>query len=384
MADIQWSTLLPDGWLDEVQSKLEKKMRFASQKADQIEGIPYTTKDGEWVAQEIDWWTNGFWGAEMWQMFLMTGDASYRNAAVRAEEKMDKALANVKRLDHDMGFEWLIQSGVRYALEKNQDSYDRTYYCANMLAGRFNPNGFIRAWNTPQCTGWAIIDCMMNLPLLYWASRQTNDPRFKLIAMRHADMAMEYFIRPDGSSNHIVCFDAETGEFQESPGGQGYEAGSSWSRGQGWALYGFTLSYLMTGKKAYLDTAVKVANYAIASVQHTDWLAACDFRAPLGKELLDNAGGAIIASGLLQLAKCLPEHQQKMYAAAACNMLVALEKHCADWSEAQPAILTECAGAYNSARQHHMTMNYADYYFIEAVHALLGNKMLFWAPDMEF
>ncbi len=193
---------------------------------------------------------------------------------------------------------------------------------------------------------------------------------------------MAHFIRPDGSSNHIVCFDPETGEYLRSPGGQGYEAGSSWSRGQGWALYGFALSFMMTGKQAYLDTAVKVANYVIAAAQQTDWLIPCDFRAPLGRELLDNAGGAVIASGLLQLAKCLPACQQGLYVSAACKMLVAMEKHCADWTEDQPAILTDCAGSYHEGELHHMAMNYADYYFIEAIHDLLGNRMIFWAPDM--
>ncbi len=377
----KYQKFISQRWLNDVQTKLHNKMLFAEKKARQINGIPYTTRNGQWVARNINWWTNGFWGAEMWQMYIMTKDTIFRYAAIHAEELMDDALTHVWKLDHDIGFEWLIQSGVHYALEKNQDSLDRTFFCANMLAGRFNPNGFIRAWNRDDCVGWAIIDCMMNLPLLYWASRQTEDPRFRLIANKHADTVIKHFIRPDGSSNHIVCFNPETGEYLENLAGQGYDANSSWSRGQGWALYGFTLCYLCTGKKVYLDTAIRVANYAITAVQHTDWLAVCDFNAPLSKELLDNAGGTVIASGLLQLAKCLPQHQRTMYVSAACNMLTALEKHCTDWSEEQPAILTDCAGAYSY--EHHITMNYADYFFIEAVNELLGNDMLFWLPDID-
>ncbi len=374
-------TLLPVDWLEDVKRKMEKKMRFGAEKALSAHIVPYTTENGEWKAFPIDWWTNGFWGAELWQMYLMSGDAFFRNAAVEAEEMMDEALKNFKELHHDVGFMWLIQSGVRYALEKNQDSYDRTYLCANLLAGRFNPNGFIVAWNSKWHVGRAIIDTMMNLPLLYWASRQTQDPRFKLIAMRHADTAMKYFVRDDGSCNHQVLFDPETGEYQDNPAGQGYASGSSWSRGQAWALYGFTLSYMMTGKKEYLDTAIRVANYFITCVQATDWIPACDFRSPLGGELLDNVAGGVAVCGLLELIKFLPELQQEAYAKAACKMLVAMEAYSADWSEDQPAILTHCTGAYGE-QGHHITMNYGDYFFIEAVNKLLGHELLFWAPDL--
>ncbi len=177
MTDEHQRAFLPEGWLTDVKDKLLRKMRFAAAKAEGLTGIPYTVQEGNWVCQDIDWWTNGFWGAEMWQMYLMSGEEAFRTAAIQAEERMDEALRHVTRLDHDMGFEWLIQSGVRHALEGERASYDRTYLCANMLAGRFNPHGFIRAWNAKGCEGWAIIDCMMNLPLLYWASMQTGDPR---------------------------------------------------------------------------------------------------------------------------------------------------------------------------------------------------------------
>ncbi|MBQ7887980.1 MAG: glycoside hydrolase family 88 protein, partial [Clostridia bacterium] len=194
--------VMPEGWAEQMKVKLEKKMRFAVSKAQGLSYIPYTTQDGEWAPTDICWWTNGFWGAELWQMFLMTGDTRYRDSAVCAERMMDEALHNIRGFDHDAGFRWLIQSGVRHALEKNQESFDRTLLSANLLAARFNPNGFIRAWNGEGREGWAIIDCMMNLPLLCWASRQTGDPRFKLIAMRHADTAMKHFVRTDGSCNH--------------------------------------------------------------------------------------------------------------------------------------------------------------------------------------
>ena len=366
---------LPTGWAEGIKEKLSPKLRWMAQEAEKLELIPYTTRDGAFVCRELDWWTNGFWGAILWQMHLMTGDEAFRAAAIRAEELMDPALETYERLHHDVGFMWLIQSGVRHALEGNEESFRRTLFCAHFLASRFNPNGFIRAWNGEHQQGWAIIDCMMNLPLLYWASRQTGDPRFRLIAMRHADTAIRHFVREDGSCNHIVCFDPETGEFLSNPAGQGYASGSSWSRGQAWALYGFTLSHLMTGEVRYLDAAKKVAEYFLSALSE-DLIPDCDFRQPKGETVKDNAAGAIAACGLMELNAIHPDDR---YAQTAARLLLAMDGHCADWTLDNPAILTQCTEAWDHGR--HITMNYADYFFIEAVNKLLGCRMLFWAPD---
>ena len=369
-------------WALQKKEQLTAKMRFAAEEAEKVDFIPYTTKNGKWEKSDINWWTNGFWGAAMWQMYFMSGDAFFRNAAVRGEEMMDAALVNYERLDHDVGFLWLIQSGVRYAQEHNEQSLKRALLCANILAGRYNPNGFIRAWNQTERAGWAIIDTMMNLPLLYWASRQTQDPRYKLIAVSHADTAIKAFIRPDGSSNHIVCFDPENGAFLENPGGQGYESGSSWSRGQAWALYGFALSYKLAGKREYLDTALKAAHYFMANIRE-DGLVLSDFRAPKQPEVFDDAAAAIAASGLIEISRLVPEYQKEIYLSAALKLLKALDEKHADFSLNTPAILTSCTAAYNDVQSRGMTMIYADYFFIECVSKLLGSDKLFWAPDIK-
>ena len=366
-------------WAETMAGKLDAKMRFAVKKANEVSYIPYSTENGQWKENRIGWWTNGFWPATMWQMFLQNGKSLYRDEAVRAESMLDDALRDFKNLSHDVGFMWLIQSGVRYALEKNQDSFDRTLFAAQTLAGRYNPCGFIRAWNGEGREGWAIIDCMMNLPVLYWATEVTGDPRFSLIAMHHADTTMKAFVRPDGSCNHIVIFDACTGEFLSNPGGQGYESGSSWSRGQAWALYGFTLSYLHTGKKEYLDTARRVADYFIS--QCPDGLPRCDFRQPVEPVVLDNAAGNIAASGLLELSRTVPESDADPYFDAAIRILKAQEAGCADWSEDTPAIFTRCTSAYHELQGRHMQMQYADFFFVEAIGKLLGERMLAWYPN---
>ena len=367
-------------WLEEVAAKLHTKMTYAVGKAREVDYIPYSTENGQWKPIHIHWWTNGFWPATMWQMYLATKDELYRDEAIRAEKMLDVNLEDFEGLSHDVGFMWLIQSGVRYALEGNKDSYARTMKAAQHLACRYNPNGFIRAWNGEGRQGWAIVDCMMNLPLLYWASEVTGDPRFRLIAMKHADTAMQVFVRPDGSCNHIIIFDAETGEVLDNPGGQGYESGSSWSRGQAWALYGFTLSYLHTGKQAYLDAAKRVANYFISQITD-DYIPRCDFRQPAEPVLKDDTAGTVAAAGLLVLAQQLPELEAVTYYDVAVKMLRAMEKEDINWELNDPALLQRCTSAYHDIPGRHMTMNYADYYFVEAINMLRGQKMLFWYPN---
>ena len=371
----------PDkAWLEDVAAKLHTKMTYAVGKAREVDYIPSSTENGQWKPIHIHWWTNGFWPATMWQMYLATKDELYRDEAIRAEKMLDVNLEDFEGLSHDVGFMWLIQSGVRYALEGNKDSYARTMKAAQHLACRYNPNGFIRAWNGEGRQGWAIVDCMMNLPLLYWASEVTGDPRFRLIAMKHADTAMQVFVRPDGSCNHIIIFDAETGEVLDNPGGQGYESGSSWSRGQAWALYGFTLSYLHTGKQAYLDAAKRVANYFISQITD-DYIPRCDFRQPAEPVLKDDTAGTVAAAGLLVLAQQLPELEAVTYYDVAVKMLRAMEKEDINWELNDPALLQRCTSAYHDIPGRHMTMNYADYYFVEAINMLRGQKMLVWYPN---
>ncbi len=363
------------GFTAQAAQRLKEKMPFALEKARKLSFIPYTVKDGGWAPGPFDgicWWTNGFWPAEMWAMYRLTGDDMYKAEAERAEEMLDAAFQDFDHLHHDVGFMWLISSGADFRMTGNDQSRKRTMKAAALLAGRFNPAGFIRAWNG-DCVGWAIIDCMMNLNLLYWASDHTGDPRFRKIAMIHADTAMRHFIREDGSCNHIVVFDPETLAVREIPAGQGYASGSSWSRGQAWALYGFTLSFLHTGKNEYLNTARRTADYFICQVKD-DWIPRCDFRQPESDPLKDACAGAVAACGLLELSRITEE---QTYFEAALSLLKALDAHCADWGKASPAILTHCTGSYHGD-DHNIAMTYADFFFMEAILKLQGDSFLFW------
>jgi unsaturated chondroitin disaccharide hydrolase len=264
----------------------------------------------------------------------------------------------------------------------NPASKNRGLLAAGNLAGRYNSAGkFIRAWNNwpgsnIDRSGWAIIDCMMNLPLLYWASEETADPRFKQIAVKHADTTKEYFIRGDGSANHIVEFDPVSGEMLKSHSGQGYGEGSSWTRGQSWGLYGFILSHIHTGNVSYLETAERIANYFIANIPENGRIPV-DFRQPEDVSLEDSTAAAIASCGLIELAKLKEGRQKNIYMDAALKMLQALTQSRLNWNEYEDNLLTKCTAAYHD-KTHEFSIIYGDYFFLEALMKLAGKDLFIW------
>ncbi len=364
-------------WVQETLEKIEKKMIPVTER--NRDRIPYTTIDGRFDDKSISdpcWWTNGFWGGVMWQLYALTGNEMFRLEAIGVEEKLDQNLMSTQGLDHDNGFKWLPTSVIRYKQEKNEESLNRAMLAANNMAGRFNLAGnFIRAWNNwddVDRRGFAIIDCMMNLPLLYWASEETTDPRFKMIAVAHADTALKAFIREDGSVNHIVVFDPFTGKQEGTLGGQGYGEGSSWTRGQSWGIYGFALSYRYTGEKKYLEASKKIADYVLSAMPES-FLVPIDYRQPKEVSLEDSTAAAITASGLIELAGLLDEDSDK-YLDGALKLLKTLDEKRCNWSLDTDNLLEKCAVDYHGDG-HNMSIIYGDYYFIEALMKLSGKAL---------
>jgi unsaturated chondroitin disaccharide hydrolase len=368
-------------WAEGIFEKLNLKLKAECSRMENI--IPYIPKDGRYhdldTGEGIYWWTNGFWPGMLWQMYQAAGNETYRKQAEAVEKRLDEALEGYEGLHHDVGFMWLHTSVANYRLTGNRESRRRGLHAANLLAGRYNPAGkFIRAWNGDR-RGWIIIDTMMNLPLLYWASRETGDPRFLFIAENHADTAMNAIIRPDGSSNHIAILFPDTGERLETPAGQGYASGSSWSRGQSWAVYGFALSSRYTGRKQYLDTAKKTAHYVIANLAQNGWLPLVDFRSPREPRKYDSTAAMISACGLLEIASQVGEYEQPLYTDSAIMILRACEKAFADWDTERDGIIGKGTAAYHDGSGNtEIPIIYGDYFFTEAILRLLGNDFLIW------
>lgn len=372
-------------WAGETLKRAEEKLKKVNGRS--AHKIPYTTVDGVHDDRsgddQIDWWTNGFWGGMMWQLYALTQDEEYKKIAVETEEKMDRNLMCAEGLTHDNGFKWLLTSVADYRLTGDWKSKNRSMLAACNLAGRYNPRGrFLRAWNDgmgyrqEDNRGWAIIDCMMNLPLLYWAFEETKDPRFYEIAVDHADTAMNAFVRADGSVRHIVEFNPETGEIVRDYGGQGYGEGSSWTRGQTWGLYGFVLSYLHTNDRKYLDTAKRIANYFIANIPESN-LIPVDFRQPEDCGLEDSTAAAIGACGLIEIAKQEKGRESRVYLQAALRLLRTLASERCNWNEEEDQLLEKCTAAYHDT-EHEFSIIYGDYYFLEALMKLAGKEVFLW------
>ena len=369
-------------WAESLLPKLAAK--FAAERDRVGSHIPYIAEDGVYKdlkdVSDPAWWTNGFWPGILWQMFKATGDEAYVKPAREVEQTLMNVIdTDFMGLHHDVGFMWLLSAVADYRLIGDEKAKNRGLAAATLLAGRFNPEArFIRAWNLPESEGWAIIDSMLNIQILFWASEVTGDPRFADIARMHADTLSHTAVRPDGSCNHIVDLDTTTGELLHTPGGQGYESGSSWTRGQSWAIYGYALAARHSGKREYLDVAKKVAHYFVANVALTDDKSLVDFRAPAEPVYWDALADVITACGLLEIAQQVPELERPLYLKWAVRLLRAVESNWCDWEPGRDGLVQMCTGCYEKSDDREVPMMYADYYFVEAVLRLQDKAARLW------
>lgn len=340
---------------------------------------------GEYGLYESDaksFWTKGFWPGILWNLYQDTQDTSFRKTAEEIERKLDEVLHAFYPIHHDAGFVWSLTSVANYKLTGNEESRRRALVAASHLAGRFNLKGnFIRAWNDTQGKGnegWAIIDCSMNLPLLYWASQEMGDPRFRHIAMAHADTVIREFAKADGSTYHIVCFDPETGVRLGRKSGQGAEVESAWARGQAWIVYGMALSYRYTKEARYLRTAVDAADFFLKNLPR-DGIPYWDFKVSQEEDVpRDTSAAACAACGLLELADYVSPKQAKRYRLEAKRMVQAMyDKWWIRRADAQ-ALLGGATFNCPAGKGIHVSLIYGDYFYTEAVMRLTGTPVIFW------
>ncbi|NGZ74419.1 glycoside hydrolase family 88 protein [Saccharibacillus alkalitolerans] len=256
-------------------------------------------------------WTSGFWTGMLWLAYELTGEAKYRRAA---ESQLPDYRA---RLDgkigtdtHDLGFLYSLSAVNEYRITGNPKAREAGLMAAELLAARYLPEaGIIQAWgnlNDPEERGRMIIDCLMNLPLLYWASEESGDPRFAEYARSHVRQSARYLVRPDRTTYHTYYMDAETGEPKYGTTHQGHADDSCWARGQAWGIYGFMLSYLHTQDSELLRLSKTLADY-FAERTPADGVVYWDlvFLAGNAQER-DSSASAVAACGLLEMARQLP------------------------------------------------------------------------------
>lgn len=312
MADTEIEEIFKDAY----QSAIQKTVRNSQAMGAIFPEVALGTK-GIYNQERASYWTGGFWGGMLWLAYRASKHEGLFELACEIEGAQDAPLEEYIHMHHDVGFMWLPTAVFHYRMTGCQASKIRGLKAASLLASRFNLNGrFIRAWDDDvrsDSKGFAIIDCLMNLPLLYWASGELNDPRFKQIARAHTDTALQYFVREDFTVPHIMSFDADSGSAIGPVAGQGKGLDSVWSRGQAWAIYGFAIGYRETGELRYLDTACAMAERFCSNLPE-DGIPYWDFCSDeKDRYARDSSAACIAASGLLEIAKLVSSVEAKEY-----------------------------------------------------------------------
>ncbi len=355
---------------------IDKILNFAtSQYSRATKTLSDTTKipvhgnaDCTWIQKGTNDWVSGFFPGILWQFYEYTGEPFWERQARRWTAALENEKFNTST--HDLGFMLYNSFGNGYRLTKDEKYREILLQGAESLISRFNPEvGTIKSWNSATEDHLTIIDNMMNLEYLFWASKVSADPKYREIAIRHADITLKNHFRADGSSYHVLNYDPETGEVKAKRTAQGYSDESSWARGQAWGGYGFTMMYRETGDLRYLKAAQKTLDRFIERLPE-DFVPYWDFDAPnIPKEPKEASAAAISASALLELSTYVTEINQKdHYYQTAVALLEALstDRYLATAGRYQ-CILLHSNGSVPASDDVDVNVTYADYYFVEAL-----------------
>jgi unsaturated chondroitin disaccharide hydrolase len=290
---------------------------------DNIKRLADNPKSAAWAADgnyfaceegffDIGNWTSSFFTGMALRAWEATRDPFFLNQTYRlAPAYAEKVFQHYDDTMHDLGFLYSLYSVALFKLTGDRLQRETALRAADLLSQRLMPGpGCIRAWgrlDSSEFDGMAIIDCLMNLPLLYWATIQTGSRHFASIAMQHANVALKYFVRADDSVYHAYRFDRATGEPIEPDNYGGCAVESQWARGTAWAIYGFALSYRYSRLPKYLDAARRIASKFVANLDH-EIVPAWDFRLPTGAlQLRDASAASVAVCGLQEIVRHMPE-----------------------------------------------------------------------------
>jgi unsaturated chondroitin disaccharide hydrolase len=316
-------------------------------------------------------WTAGFWPGILWNLYAYTGDTAWKARAIRFSYPLER-LAYSSGFDHDLGFQLYCSLGKGFRLTGDTSYKKVLLAAADSLATLFNPRvGTILSWprNVKRFGGHnTIIDNMMNLELLFWASKNGGAPELYNIAVTHAITTMQHHFRPDYTSYHLVVYDTLSGHPIRKQTHQGYADASMWARGQSWAIYGFTLCYRETHDARFLDFAQHVADVYLARLPK-DRVPYWDFNAPgIPHEPRDASAAAITASALLELSGFVPgQSKSRYYREQAIAMLASLSGKKYQGRNTNNAFLRHCTGHKPNGGEIDASIIYADYYYLEAL-----------------
>lgn len=329
-----------------------------------------TNPDGSLHTRAANNWVSGFFPGSLWYMYEYSKDEKFKEAAIKWTGALEAQQYNTGT--HDVGFIINCSYGNGKRLTGNEDYSPIIIETARSLSTRFNENvGCIKSWDWSK--EWkfpVIIDNMMNLELLFEASKLSGNDAFRNIAIEHANTTMEHHYRPDNSCYHVVDYDPETGEVVAKITHQGYNAESTWSRGQAWGLYGYTVCYRETKDQKYLDQANKIAAFIINHPRTpADLIPYWDYDAPgIPNEPRDASAAAIMASSLLELSTYSSANKEQYFSYAE-RLLGSLssDEYLAAPGTNNNFLLKHCTGHKMADSEVDAPLIYGDYYFLEAL-----------------
>lgn len=359
-----------DKEVDFVLSKIERTLKTLPKEG---LNIPRSiNEDGRtWRYVSYQDWTSGFWPGELWYAYELSGNRDVKAAAEKFTMEL-RPLAYEPVIDHDLGFQVFNSFGNAYRLTGN-DIYKKVVLAAaDSLATLYNPNvGTILSWprSVPNME-WpqhnTIIDNMINLELLFWASKNGGADSLYNIAARHAETTMKNHFRNDYTSYHVVVYDRKTGHRVKQVTHQGYSDESMWARGQSWAIYGYTMVYRETHDARFLDFAQKVTDVYLERLP-SDLVPYWDFGDPKKPNTpRDASAAAIVASALFELCQYVPKEKGQAYREKAEAMLKSLMTYY-HTDDVNSAILSQVTGNYPNGTEINTSINYGDYYYLEAL-----------------
>lgn len=318
-------------------------------------------------------WCSGFWPGVLWMDYTYTKDDSIRKVAEGYTASLN-FLAERPVYDHDLGF-LVINSFLKGYEATGNEEYKRiALAAADTLATLYNNKvGTILSWprHVKDYGGHnTIMDNMINLELLFWASENGGSEKLRDIAVSHADTTMRYHFREDGSCYHVAVYDTLTGNFIKGVTHQGYADSSMWARGQSWAIYGYTMVYRFTKEQRFLDHAQKVTDIYLKRLHETsdDWVPIWDMDDPRGQQAPKDASAAcVVASALLELQQYVDAEKGKVYAQAAEDMLRDLSSDRYQSRDRNVAFLMHSTGHHPAGSEIDASIIYADCYYIEAL-----------------
>ena len=330
----------------------------------------YEPKTDKFATSKSDWWCSGFYPGTLLYLYEQTKDAAINTEALRILKELEKEKYN--KTTHDLGFMMFCSFGNANYIEPKPEYNEILMTSAKSLSTRFNPKvGCIKSWDSKPGDFLVIIDNMMNLELLFWATKYSGDSSFYKIAVTHANTTMKNHFRPDYSSYHVLNYDAETGAVKEKKTAQGYANESAWARGQAWGLYGYTVMYRATHDKKYLDQAKRIADFMLNHPNlPADKVPYWDYNAPnIPNALRDASAAAILASALLELRNYVDSKDANKYFTDAATIIRSLSAapYKATAGTNGGFILQHCVGHMPNGTEIDVPLTYADYYYIEAL-----------------